>query len=607
MKIVRQLATWLLENDRITPDRYREVLLAIQGEVVKADEALLGKARRRQGENGSGEDEVETWWNLRGAGTRTRASRRNGGRKVSPGTKPVKVVDLDSLLPDMLLPPGAALDVFPLADLLVAVDKVRGNRRSSDWAGFTAAVASLYKIGAEELHDAFLAAMKVRGYELGEIIAAAEMGSSLFPDGFLSNISGESVAALRKHIAGEETEFSANRADWILRYPSFNVINEACLVRNRLRRIYRLWVKNLAEWDASGATRHGNPGICLVFGKIFVAVPAVVWWRLQDPSSPCLGSVRGLIAFPAPKGSCFLNVSVDGSPVVFYCHQCVDPFIPPCRFGQIYGEGLDGLSSPIQVIWPDVRIGKRVPVISRPDAPETMLWRPEDWSNAVLRRTKLSNGVPVEEMCPWRVLRLYPPYSGNGWIDMFLQRPDVVKEIPWGYINPMQIKFGRWHDLLCSHPEYAGHAPWKYFDNCILTRLFTDCPALAEHCNCNAIDGNYLRLALEKCPDCVGPCLRKMTDSSNWIKILSSHPEWGVHCPWQSFVSYDIGRILSVHPEFADNCELGKLNGFGWRILLCKQPQFADRCDWGTLDDSDRAAILRDQPQLSKFLAHNSP
>jgi len=80
-----------------------------------------------------------------------------------------------------------------------------------------------------------------------------------------------------------------------------------------------------------------------------------------------------------------------------------------------------------------------------------------------------------------------------------------------------------------------------------------------------------------------------------------------VHCPWQSFVSYDIGRILSVHPEFADNCELGKLNGFGWRILLCKQPQFADCCQWEKLDDYDRTAILREQPQLSTFLARNYP
>ena len=181
MKIVRQLAQWLLESDRITPEYYREVLLAIQGEIGEGDKKLLFRADRRQEEAGSDEDAIETWWNLRGAGTRTKSSRCKGGRKASPDTKPIKVVDLDPLLPDMLLPTGAALDLFPLAELLVAVDNARGNRRSSDWTGFAAAATSLYKIDAEELHDAFLAAMKVGGRKLGKIIATAEMGERFFP------------------------------------------------------------------------------------------------------------------------------------------------------------------------------------------------------------------------------------------------------------------------------------------------------------------------------------------------------------------------------------------------------------------------------------------
>jgi hypothetical protein len=253
------------------------------------------------------------------------------------------------------------------------------------------------------------------------------------------------------------------------------------------------------------------------------------------------------------------------------------------------------------VIWPNVRLDERVPVISFPDAPETVLWRPEDWANAVLERQNLSNGTPAEKMCPWRVLRLYPPGDGNVWIDLFLKRPDVVKEIPWESIDPMWIRYGRWHDLFCSHPEFADHAPWKVFDKDMLVWLFTDCPVLAERCNCNDMRYWVLREALEGCPDCVGPCLRNMTNGSIWMNILYPHPEWGEYCPWQSLASYDIGNILRSLPGFADKCDLGRLDGFGWRMILCRQPQFADRCDWGKLDDSDKEAILRDQPQLSAF------
>ena len=182
---------------------------------------------------------------------------------------------------------------------------------------------------------------------------------------------------------------------------------------------------------------------------------------------------------------------------------------------------------------------------------------------------------------------------------MILKRPDVVKDIPWENIDPLKIYIGRWHDLLCSHPEFAEHAPWKRFDNRMLTSLFSDCPALAERCNCNAICSDDLISVLEKCPDCAGSCLRNMTDGLKWIKIFSSHPEWGMHCPWRSLLSYDMARILRDYPEFADRCDLGRLDGFGWRILLCTQPQFAGRCDWRKLDDYDKAEVLREQPQLS--------
>ena len=159
---------------------------------------------------------------------------------------------------------------------------------------FAAATSALYKLDAEELHDAFLAAMKTCGNKLGIIVTDAEYGHTLFPDGFLSRLSGESVSALRKRVDGEETAFFANKKNWILRYPSFNVINEACLVRNRLRRIYRLWVKNFAECDIHGTINHGMPGILLAFGKTLVPVPADIWWKLQDPAAPRLGSIQSL-------------------------------------------------------------------------------------------------------------------------------------------------------------------------------------------------------------------------------------------------------------------------------------------------------------------------
>ena len=599
MKIVRQLANWLLENDRITPERYREVLLAIQGEIVKEDEILLGRATRRQGESGSGEEEVETWWNLRSAGTRTRASRRKGGRKASPDTKPIKVDDLDPLLPDMLLPPGAKLDLFPLAVLLVAVDNARGNRRASDWAGFAAAVTSLYKTGAEELHDAFLAAMKVHGHKLGKIIAAAELGDTLFPKVFLSNFSGESIDVLRKRIDGAETDYSVNRLNWILHYPSCNIVNEACIVRNRLRRIYRLWVKNFAEDDVGGVANHGKTGICLAFGKTLVPVPVGVWWKLQDPAAPRLGSVRGLKVFH--EIGPWLNVSVDGRTTVFYESGCVDPLDPPCKFGWIEGGDPDSKSTPVHVVWPIVRPDERVPEISLVDPGYSNItcWMAETWAEAMLRRCKLTNGVPIENVCPWYFLHLWLP--PDCWIDLFLRRADLVKEIPWKEINPILITARRWLDLLLCHPELAEHALWNRFDSSDLCELFSECPSLAERCNCNVIDCVALIKTLEANPNCLEPCLRRLTDGFRWQSILKKHPEWVDLCQWQSIPSYDRARLLRIYPEFADCCDLSDLSGIEWRLLLCDQPKFADRCDWRKLDDNDWTALLEAQPQLSVF------
>ena len=479
MKIVRQLADWLLENDRITPEEYQKVLAAIQGGMGDGEGKKLRLADMRQRDRDAVEDSAEDWWSLRGAGGRAKASTRKGGRKAARNTKPIKVDELDPLLPGKLLPGDAKPDTFPLAVLLVAVDKARGNRRTLDWAGFAAAATALYKIGAEELHDAFFAAMKVRGQELGKIIADAEMDSTLFPDGFLSDLSGESVTALLKRVGGEETEFSADKADWILRYPSFNVINEACLVRNRLRRIYRLWVKDLADWDACGTANHGNPGICLVFGKTHVHVPAIVWWKLQDPQAPHLGSARGMVVFRIHDD--FVNASLDGAPAVFYDSRCVEPLDPPCQFGWIKEDELILRYRPVQILWPIVQLNERLPVLSPPDASETSGWSPNMWAMAVANRWKLSTGVPAEKVCPWHLLRQYPPVEG--WVRLSVNRPDLVKDFPWDSIDADEINLDQWELILTAHPEHAGRAPWAKFDLVHLDNLFSGNSDLAGCCD----------------------------------------------------------------------------------------------------------------------------
>ena len=598
MKIVRQLANWLLENDRIDLEEYQKVLAAIQGGMGDGEGKLLRLADMRQRDRDAVEDSAEDWWSLRGAGGRAKASHRKGGRKAAHNTKPIKVDELDPILSDKLLPQGAAEDAFPLADLLIAVDDARGNRHPHDWAGFAAAATALYKIGAEELHDAVLAAMRVRGRELGDILAAAEQGSSLFPEGFLSDLSGESVTALLKHIAGEETDFAVDKAGWILRYPSFNVVNEACLVRNRIRRIYRLWVKTLADWDACGAANHGTPGVCLAFGRTLVHVPAIIWWKLQDPNAPHIGSASGMIIFKIRSGG-FLNALLDGAPAVFYKSQCIEPPETPCQFGWIQGEGLDDIWPRIQVIWPIAPLKGRSPVLSLSAATETVYWTPESWAAAMAERMTLSNGVPAENMCPWHALHTY--LSADGWANLWLTRRDLVKEFPWDLIDPNEISEGTWLSILTAYPEYAGRAPWKKFGAPMLDQLFSERPDLAGCCDSNAIDVQALVTVLENNPKCVGPCLQNLTDCWKWLGIAPRHPSWLAHCPWQSLPAFAESVLLKRHPEYIPHCDLSRINGSTWREILIDNPQLANYCDWGKLKEDDWKVLLRSQPQLSVY------
>lgn len=601
MKIVRQLANWLLENDRIDLEEYQKVLLAIQGGMGDGEGKLLHLADIRQRNRDAGEDSAEDWWILRCAGGRAKASHRKGGRKAARNTKLIKVDELDPLLPDKLLPQGAAKDAFPLADLLIAIDNARGNRRPHGWAGFAAAAAALYKIGAEELHDAVLAAMKVRGLELGDILAAAEQGSSLFPEDFLSDLSGESVTALLKRIAGEETDFSVDKADWILRYPSFNVINEACLVRNRVRRIYRLWVKTLSDWDAYGAANHGKPGICLVFGRTLVHVPAIVWWKLQDPNAPRIGSAKGMIIFQNYSWA-YLNALLDGAPAVFYESQCIEPPEPPCQFGWIKEEGLDDIWPPVQIIWPIPPLKGKPPVLSLSAATETVYWDPATWVNAMVGRMILSNGVPAENMCPWHALHTH--LSADGWATLWLNRRELVKKFPWDLIDPDEISDVNWISILTDHPECVRRAPWKRFGASTLDRIFSVRPSLAGCWDCNAIDVQALITALENNPECIGPCLQNCTNFWSWVKIAAQHPSWLAYCPWQSISDSIVNRLLALHPEYLPHCDLSNLSrvkGSTWSLILVNNPQMANYCDWGKLDESDWKFLLRSQPQFAVY------
>ena len=598
MKIVRQLADWLLDNNRITPEYYNKVLTAILGKVESDGLNRVFAIQKKQDDE---ERAVEDWWNLRGAGERARikaAGRRKGGRKGTPNATSIKVWDLDRRLPDVLLPAGANPEVFPLAVLLIAIDEARGNRRSRDWAGFAAAAKELYKLGAEQLHDALLAAMKICGRKLGPILVAAETGSTLFPEGFLSDFSGESVVALRKHVEGEETAFAVSNNTWILRYQSFNILNEACLLRNRLRRVFRLWVQELSEWDDSGVVDDGKAGVYLAFGKTLVPVPLSLWWKLQDPAAPKLGSIRGITAFP--NRSPFLNILVDGSPAVMYNGECIDPAWVPWGFWWIRGRGLADLPSPVQILWPIVSLNERAPCFSLPKAPETVCWTPGDWANAVVSRRRLSSGVPAESECPWRVLRSHPP--SEGWIDIILHRPELAQDIPWHRMDLKSIYGYKWTELLLVHPEYSRYAQWDNIPEYNLEHLFLTHPVLIEHCDADSINRLCRNDFLERHPDYAEPCIRRLSDGGTLSSLLSKHPEWAEYCPWQSLAGFNTRIILENHPEYADCCVLSKLDGGDWTRLLTCQPQLADHCDWSKLSSQQVSELLQVHPELSSFV-----
>ena len=490
MTIVRQLADWLLEHDRISPDRYVNVLSAILGEdnCCSCDWELFGDAIHRQSERDEDDDATDAWWNLRGAGERARgkAARRRGGGRRTAKAKPIRIEALDPRLPVMLFPPDTTPAAFPLAALFRAVDEACGNRRpDAGWEGFAAAAAALYKADAETLHDALRAAMAGRGRELGPLLAAMETGDTLFPDDLLDGLSGESVTALRKRIDGDETRHAFVAKDWILRYPSFKTLNEACLVRNRLRRIYRLWVLEFAEFadfvvrpSASGlrdsvvrraASGFRSPGFFLAFGKTRVPVPFGVWVRLHGSGvAQCFPSLNVLAveksSAPAGRGSDpmlgqTLNFSLDGSPAMavlkgdsFVAAEPVDWWIDTIP------DKTHWILRPLEVA------GRRSPRIA-PPADAGLLWA----SPKQLVDDSPQN-LDAFGLWPWKTLLTdgwlearYDAASGwyfyGNWRSYLRQtlskHPEVVERIGWTNL-PEHIQ----KDLLILNRDaFSAHAP----------------------------------------------------------------------------------------------------------------------------------------------------
>ena len=559
MKIVRQLADWLLQNDRITPERYGHVLDAILDGVDADAGSLIDAAVDRRDRRESAEDASEEWWNLHGAGERARgkAARRRGGGGHPADTTPVKVWDLDPRLPGLLFPPGAAPDAFPLATLFLAVDKARGNRRAADWDGFAAAAAALYKAGGDELHDALRVAMEKRGRALGPLLAAMETGATLFPDGFLDDLSGESVAALRKRVDGGETAFSFAKADWILRYTSFNILNEACLVRNRLRRVYRLWVQTFADWDEHGAANRCVPVFFLSFGKLRVAVPLCVWWRMARAPAParCFPSLNVLAVEKAtapvpdqsdPLRGCCLNFTLDGRPVLAYRAKGTDTFMPA---KDTDGPILTWQDDDFWFLRPVENPGSCTPRIAPPVVPDQVWLSPKQLVDTAPNNlehldhwpweTLLTDGIPMNLYCG--------PGFKEGWLDYvncrLAKNPKVVDRIGWSNLSEETRQ-----DLFLRNPN--------------------DFP-------CDWFSG------------------------ADWSSILCTRPDLDNRCDWSKLSGFDWSLLLRFRPDLADHCDWSKLDGFNWSRLLSSQPQFADRCDWRKLSVYNWRPLLEAQPQLA--------
>ena len=271
MKIIGQLAMWMLNTNRISEGRYYDICNRILGEPLTLEQAA--KIASPEDEKAEREAVEDAWWKLRGAGVRhdlKEAGKRKGGRPKVPNKKSVKVWELEPKLPEVLMGDEAA---FGLPSLLWPVAAEAGRRFSRDWRGFADCVAFLYGLDAERLHDSFRAAV-IRHHKLiPPLLIALEDGDSLFPADFLSDYAGKSVGIIRNRLAGEADVLVHGKTDWILRYSNFNTINEACLVRNRLHRVFRLWVRHGATLHDDCRVTPGRFCLHLNFGERIVHFP----------------------------------------------------------------------------------------------------------------------------------------------------------------------------------------------------------------------------------------------------------------------------------------------------------------------------------------------
>lgn len=287
MKIILELAKWLFENDFISG----EERTSVWADVLGIRDCLEDQREWREEETPQFllEDEkykgIEHWWNLRGAGVRPSVQRVGHGK--APSAAEMDAERLNAQLPILLA------GEFDLGKLILDVARASGLRPENDWQGIMAAAKHLYKLDAEKLHDTLRKAVMRNPKQIGKFLWEMEDGMSLLPKNLLSGLGGEVVTAIRRRINGSDESYVFGRDNRLLKFPNINALNEALIVRNRFRRIYRLWVAKAAEFDRFGRANGGQYGIMLSFGKCCVEVPFRVWWKLQDPKSPKLGGLKG--------------------------------------------------------------------------------------------------------------------------------------------------------------------------------------------------------------------------------------------------------------------------------------------------------------------------
>lgn len=251
MKIIGQLADWMLRTERISPrqfERVKRLILGVSYATMCASADADEAAAREEEEWLESEWDLarEEWWDLHGAGVRAgrTGGPAHGGRRHVRGRRAIKVWDLAPQIPERLGP----LAEVQLAGLLSAVAAVLGRTGMCDsWEAFAEGVDYLHGLDVEALHDAVRVAAMRRVADVVPPLFAAEAGRTLLPVDFLSDLSGKSVNVLKARLESDEVEFHHQKTDWILAYGTFRTLVRASRVRNRLRRIFRLWMRTAVD------------------------------------------------------------------------------------------------------------------------------------------------------------------------------------------------------------------------------------------------------------------------------------------------------------------------------------------------------------------------